>query len=129
METPVLPPPLIEQPERKNNSAAVAAGACGIGSIVLQLLSLGLASVDPSIASICSGVGGFAWIAGIVLGIIGLVQIRRHPDQKGKAWAITGIALGILRICIVVIMLLLLVPIGPVIGQVSTQISSTLIAP
>jgi ABC-type antimicrobial peptide transport system permease subunit len=129
METPVPPPLPVEQPERRNNAAAVAAGACGIGSIVAQLLSLGLASVDPSITSICSAAGGIAWIAGIVLGIVGLVQICRHPDQKGKAWAIIGIVLGILRICIGVIMILLLVPIGPVIGQVSTQISSTLIAP
>ena len=129
METPVPPTPPIEQADRKNNGAAVAAGAFGIGSIVIQLLSLGLATVDPSITSICSAAGGIAWLAGIVLGIVGLVQIRRHPDQKGKAWAITGIVLGILRICIGVITILLLVPVGPVIGQVSTQISSTLIAP
>jgi len=127
METPVPPSPPIEQPERKNNSAAVAAGVCGIGSFVAQLLGLGLAAIDPSITSICSGVGGMAWIAGIVLGILGLVQIRRHPNQKGKAWAITGIVLGILRICFVVISVLLLA--GPSIDIVSTRISATLTAP
>jgi hypothetical protein len=129
METPVPSLTPLEPSLRKNNSMAVAAGACGIGSIVLQLLGLGLAAaVDPSAASICNGIGGFAWLAGIVLGIVGLVQIRRHPGQKGIAWAITGIVLGILRICIVVVVTLLLIP-GSVIGTVSTQISSTLIAP
>jgi Ca2+/Na+ antiporter len=127
METPVPPPLPIEQRDRGNNGAAVAAGVCGIGSIVAQLLGLWLASVDPSITSICSAVGGIAWIAGIVLGIVGLVQIRRHPNQKGKAWAITGIVLGILRICIVVVSVLLLT--GPSIDIVSTRISATLTAP
>jgi hypothetical protein len=94
---------------------------------VVQLLGLGLASVDPSIASLCNGISGFAWLAGIVLGIIGLVQISRHPGQKGKGWAIPGIVLGILRVCIVTSSVLFLV--NPVIGTVSTKISSTLIAP
>jgi len=129
METPLSPLPPTEQPDHKNNNTAVAAGVCGIGSIVAQLLGLGLASVEPSFAGICNGLGGLAWLAGIVLGIVGLIQIGRHPGQKGRGWAITGIVLGVLRICIVVVMTLLLVPVGPVVGTVSTKISSTLLAP
>lgn len=127
MDTTVPPPLPSEQTDRKNNGAAVAAGACGIGSIAAQLLGLGLAAVDPSLTSMCSAVGGIAWIAGIVLGIVGLVQIRRHPNQKGKAWAITGIGLGILRICIVVVSLLLLTV--PSLDIISTRISATLTTP
>ena len=127
METPLSPLPPIEQPEQKNNSVALAAGACGIGSIGAQLLGFGLAVIDPSIVSICNGIGGIAWLAGIVLGIVGLIQISRHPGQKGRGWAITGIGMGILRICIVTVTSLLIL--SPVIGTVSTKISSTLIAP
>ena len=127
METPLAPLPPVEPPVHVNNRLAVAAGACGIGSIVAQLLGLGLAAVDSSILSICYGIGGLAWLLGIVLGIAGLVQISRHPNQKGKGWAITGIGLGILRICIVVVSVLFLA--GPSISTVSTRISATLTAP
>jgi len=127
METPLSPLPPVEQPEQKNNRVALAAGACGIGSIVAQLLGFGLATIDRSIQSLCNGIGGIAWLAGIVLGIIGLIQISRHPGQKGRGWAITGIGMGILRICIGTVVSLLLL--SPVIGTVSTKISSTLIAP
>jgi hypothetical protein len=129
MEPPLAPPPSIEKPEQKNNSTALAAGACGIGSIVAQLLGSGLAAIDPSIAGICNGIGGIAWLAGIILGIIGLIQISRNPGQKGKGWAIAGIGIGILRICIIVVMTLSLIPINPFVGQISTKISSTLTAP
>jgi hypothetical protein len=128
METPLSPLPPVKQPIQVNNSLAVAAGICGIASIVMQLIGLGLAAAfDPTIASICNGIGGFAWLAGIILGIVGLVQIRRHPGQKGKGWAITGISLGILRICIVVVTILLLTV--PSVNTISTKISSTLQAP
>ena len=127
METPVTPPPPIEQPEQTNNRVALAAGACGIGSIVAQLLGFGVAAIDPSIVGLCNGIGGIAWLAGIILGIVGLIQISRHPGQKGRGWAITGIGMGILRICIVTVTSLLIL--NPVIGIVSTKISSTLIAP
>src|SRR5512137_360561 len=127
MEAPVLPNPSIEKISQKTNQFAIAAGACGIGSFVLQLIGLGLGSLNSSISSICNGISGWAWIAGIVLGIIGLVQIRRHPEQKGKGWAITGIGLGVLRICIVTVTSLLLVT--PIIGTVSTRISTTLSVP
>jgi hypothetical protein len=128
MEAPLPPLPPAEKPIPVNNSLAVAAGVCGIVSIVMQLIGLGLAAAfDPSIESICNGIGGFAWLAGIILGIVGLVQIRRHPGQKGKGWAITGISLGILRICIVVVTILLLTV--PSVNTISTKISSTLQAP
>ena len=108
MEAPSSPQQPGDQPVRVNNRSAVAAGICGIASIVAQVLSLGLAGGDQPLASLCSGIGGLAWMAGIVLGIIGLVQIRRRPGQKGKGWALTGIGLGLLRICIVTILLLTL---------------------
>ena len=127
MEAPLPPNPLMEQPVKKNNGNAIAAAACGIGSIAAQGIGLGLAGGDQTITSLCNGIGGLAWIAGIILGIIGLVQIRRHPEQKGKGWAFTGIGLGILRICIVVVATLLLVT--PVIGTVSTRLSATLTIP
>jgi hypothetical protein len=122
METPLSPTPPAEPSVRVNNNLAVAAGICGIGSIVTQLLGLGLATVDPSTANICIGIAGWAWLAGIVLGIVGLVQIKRHPGQKGKGWAITGIVLGILRICIVAVSVLFLA--GPSIGTIATKIGA-----
>jgi hypothetical protein len=124
MEMPGSPLPPIELIERKNNNVAVAAGVCGIGSIVLQLIGYGLAAAKLSGASLCSGLAGWAWFAGIVLGIIGLVQIRRHPEQKGKAWAMIGIGIGFLRICIIMIIVLLIPVVN--IGAISTKISATL---
>lgn len=97
----------MEQPIRVNNRSAVAAGVCGIGSILAQLLGLALGAANQSTLSLCNGIGGLAWIAGIVFGILGLVQIRRHPGQKGTGWALAGIGLGLLRVCIVTVLLLI----------------------
>ncbi len=127
MEAPLPPNPQMEQSAKKNNSNAIAAAACGIGSIAAQVIGLGLAGGDQTITSLCNGIGGLAWIAGIVLGIVGLVQIKRHPGQKGKGWAITGIVLGILRICIVTGSVLFLA--GPSIGTIATKISATMTVP
>ncbi|MGA2490790.1 MAG: DUF4190 domain-containing protein [Anaerolineales bacterium] len=128
METPLPSPPPLELPDRKNNRAAKAAGACAIGSIMLHLIGLGLSASEPSLSGICGWIDMLACLAGIILGIIGLVQIQHHPGQRSKGWAITGIVIGVLRIFIIPVfsVLSLLVP---TIGDISMKINGTLTAP
>ncbi len=126
MEMPATPLP--EQPVRRNNGPAIAAGWSGIGSVVIFLIGFGVSFAFPGVQSFCLGIGGLACLAGFILGIIGLVQIKRHLDQKGKGWAITGIVIGAFFVCaapVFAIMLLL----GPTVGNVFSGINGTLIAP
>ena len=128
METPL--PHLPEQSGQKNNGLAVAAGWLGIGSIVMYLIGLGISFVLPQAQVICQGTGGLAGLVGIILGIIGLVQINKNPGQKGKGWAITGIVIGGLVICIApVLVITTLALLGPAIGNVFSKINGTLVAP
>jgi len=56
---------------------------------------LGLASLPMLL--LC-GTGVFVAIAGIVVSIVGLVQVSRHRDQEGRGLAVTGLVLSILAL-------------------------------
>jgi hypothetical protein len=128
METPL--PPLPDQPVQKNNGLALAAGWLGIGSIVMFLLGLGIGFVYPQVTFVCQTVAVLACLTGIILGIVGLVQIKNNPGQKGKGMAITGIVIGGLVVCAApVIVITTLLILGPVIGNVFSKINSNLVVP
>jgi hypothetical protein len=132
METPL--PPLNEQPVVKNNSLAIAAGWCGIGSVAVSLLSILIVAIAKAPAlTICCGVAWLAALVGLVLGIVALVQMKNNPGQKGKGMAITGIVIGGLALLMACIAPFLIVPVlallGPVIGNTFSKINSNLIVP
>jgi hypothetical protein len=120
-------------PVSKNNTLALTAGIMGLGSIVLSLLGLLLNLLLPGVGILlCCGVAILVNLAALVLGIVGLVQIKNHPGQAGKGWAIVGIVFGglsILSICLFPIFsVAILTLMGPIIGNVFTKINSTLVA-
>jgi hypothetical protein len=47
------------------------------------------------------GVGVFMAIAGLIVSIIGLVELRKHRDQQGRGLAIAGISCSLLTLLIV----------------------------
>ena len=57
-------------------------------------LGLGIASL-PLLAC---GLGAFLAVAGIVAGIVGLVQVGHHRDQPGRGMAITGVILSVISL-------------------------------
>ena len=90
-------------PARPTNGVALAAMICGIAGIVLSPITFFLF------------VTGLISVAAIVLGHVGLSQLKRRPELGGKGMAITGlilgyvpIALGILSVVIMVVSTLLL---------------------
>jgi hypothetical protein len=132
METPL--PPVSDQPAVKNNSLAIAAGSCGLGSVVLALIGLLSNLLIPGVGlAICCGVGLLAALVGLVLGIIALVQLKNNPGQKGKVWAIIGVVLGgiaVILLCLSPILVTsILALLGPVIGNTFSKINSSLVAP
>jgi hypothetical protein len=71
-----------------------------------------------AIASLVASIGGFpllfacytgvgAWIAGIVLGIIALNQVK-HTNQEGRGLAIAGIAVGVVGLVLAALAAILL---------------------
>ena len=125
-----------ELADRKNNPLALAAGLLGIGSIVVALVGL-LGFLAPAFLSIalaiCCGLAFLMDLVALVLGIIGLVQLKNHPEQKGKGWAITGIVFGGLAIILLclspVLVTSILLILGPIVGNVFTEINNTLVVP
>ena len=126
-QTPSIPE---QTTPMRSNRLAVIAGWLGIGSVAFFLIGLAIAFASPAstFRTVCMGIAGWAAIIGFILGIVGLIQIRRNPGQMGKGMAITGIVIGALFLCVGPILISLLL-ITPVVGTVSTQISSTLVAP
>lgn len=52
---------------------------------------------------ICGGAGLFLALAGLVVSVIGLVQVQRKREQSGRGLAIAGIVTSLLTLLIVVI--------------------------
>jgi hypothetical protein len=129
METPLLP---VEPAVRKNNPLALWAGILGLGSIGAALLGLLLNLLLPGIGIIiCCGLALLMNLVALVLGIIGLVQLKSRPEQTGKGWAITGIVFGglsILLICLSPILgTAILALLGPTIGNVFSEVNNGLV--
>jgi len=127
METP-LPP--VEPAIRTNNQMALIAGILGLGSIAVALLGLLVSLVLPAAFLIFCGLGLLMDLVALVLGIIGLVQLKNHPEQKGKGLAITGTVFGGLAVILLclspVLVISILTLLGPVIGNVFSQVNTNL---
>jgi hypothetical protein len=93
-------PALPELEKQEKNGLAVTAGWLGIVGVILYLIGLAITLSSPGFAKFFPTAAMLACMAGLILGIIGLVQIRRNPAQKGKGWAITGIVIGVVLLCI-----------------------------
>jgi hypothetical protein len=128
METP-LPP--VEPAISKNNQMALIAGILGLGSIAVALLGLLVSLVLPAAFLIFCGLGLLMDLVALVLGIIGLVQLKNHPEQKGKGLAITGTVFGGLAVILLclspVLVISILTLLGPVIGNVFSQVNNNLV--
>jgi hypothetical protein len=126
--------PLPGQPAQANNKLAIAAGSCGLGSVVLSLIGLLSNLLIPGVGlAVCCGIGLLAALVGLVLGIIALVQIKNNPGQKGKVWAIIGVVLGGIAVVLLCLSPVLvtssLLLLGPTIGNVFSKINSSLVTP
>lgn len=117
---PTLPP--VGTTIRKNNALALTSGILGICFVVLAMIGL----VFPFLFLIAVLPG----ILGLIFGIIGLVQLKKHREQAGKGWAIAGIILGALSIVTMCVFLILgvvgLTLLGPQIGDVFSEINNNL---
>ncbi len=136
METP-LPPAVPEPAARKANGLATTAGALGIGAVVIIVVAVIGIFISPAgfalVGTVCAGLSILIGIVALVLGIIGLVQIKNHPGQTGKGMAITSVVIGALSVVLLclspVLVTTTLMLLGPVIGNVFTEINSSLTAP
>lgn len=128
-----LPPPVEARP--KNNTMATISLIAGIVGVLSSCIGPFVVTLFlPVLAVFCVGGGGLLGIASLVTGIIGTSQINKSAGaQKGKGMAIAGIVLGAINILIpcalVVFMPVLLAFLGPVIGDVFSQINSSLVVP
>jgi hypothetical protein len=128
METSI--PPIVDLPQTKTNGLALAAGYCGIGSLAMFLIGFVAILFLPIALFFCQAIAVLACLAGIILGIIALIQINNNPGQKGKGMAITGIVIGIFEICVAPVLIIsILLILGPTIGNVFSKINSNLAVP
>ncbi len=123
-------PPVVSSPPARNK-LGLAAGLLGIGSVAVGLIGLlSNLAIPGFLFLLCSGLGILMDLTGLVLGIVALVQIRKNPGQTGKGWAITGIVFGALAVILLVLSPVLVIAIlallGPAIGNVFSQINSSL---
>ena len=133
---PVVPEPLPPvEAGPKNNTMAIISLVAGIVGILSSCVGPFVVTFFlPILAVFCVGGGGLLGIASLVTGIIGATQIKKSAGaEKGKGMAITGIVLGAINIIIpcalVALMPVLLAILGPVIGDVFSQINSSLVVP
>jgi hypothetical protein len=86
------------------NVLALVAYYCGFGSLIAILggIAIAMATIggrnSPILIFILIGVGGLLALLGIILGILGLTYVGKHPEAKGTGHAITGIIMGSLEI-------------------------------
>jgi len=70
----------------------------------------GLFSCVPLCNCVGLPLGGLSALAAIVLGAIGLVQVKKNPElYRGAAMSITGLCMGIAGIVLMVIMIIVMV--------------------
>jgi hypothetical protein len=127
METPITPiPPAPEfapapAPAAKTNILSIISLVAGI----LGFLSTCL-SIIPILGWFCLGIGGLFGIAALVLGFLGMNQVKKTAE-KGKGMAIAGIVLGGLTILGICVMGILTLAMGPIIGNVFSQVNNNLV--
>lgn len=111
--------------------ACAAAGATSLqetNGLAIASLVLGIISVP---LDFCYGAGLLLAIAAVIMGFVARNQIKQTGGkQKGSGMALAGIltggipaALAIVGLLVIVVLLIL----GPVIGNVFTQINSSLV--
>jgi hypothetical protein len=130
---PAIPPVPPAEPGPKTNVLAITSLATGILGILSACLGTPLVSmVLPVFAFFCLGGGGLLGLVSVITGIIAQNQISTR-NEGGKGLAIGGIISGALTIAalclLIVITFVLLIMMGPVIGNVFSRINSTLQSP
>jgi hypothetical protein len=119
--------------DRKNNMLAMAAGILGLSSLAVSLLGFLASLLLPAAFLVFCGLTLLMNLVALALGIIGLVQLKSHPEQKGKGMAITGIVFGavsLLLLCLLPVLgTALLALLGPTIGNVFSGISNQIVVP
>ena len=100
-QVPSAPPsiaaPSVVPPQVAPVASSERTSGLAIGSLVSGILSLFI---------------GFTFIVAIILGHMGLSEIRRNPGLKGRGMAIAGLVLGYLMPVLIVVSMIVLVTLG-----------------
>lgn len=89
---PSVPPPA------KNSIYAVLSPVNGALAFLGNCLSL-FSSIVPGLPVVCGAISGLFSLGALVTGLVGLYMIKNsHGAQKGKQFAIAGIVLGVLGV-------------------------------
>jgi hypothetical protein len=89
------PQPVFTPPLKKNIYASLSPinGALAFLGNCLNLF----AAIIPGLPIVCGVISGLFSLGALITGLVGLTQINRSQGtQKGRGWAVTGIALGAL---------------------------------
>jgi tetrahydromethanopterin S-methyltransferase subunit C len=123
MTTPIeqVPPMPAPGPSAKTNVLSIISLIVG----VLGLLGVCVAFFIPVAGPICDGLLA---IAAVVTGFIGMSQVGK-TGEKGKGMAIAGLIMGFLALLAACLMGVGTAFLGPVIGNVFSQINSSLSVP
>lgn len=121
MDTPLTP--ISPAPPTKTNILSIISLIAGI----LGFLSMCL-GIIPVLWWFCYGAGGLLSIAALVLGFLGIKQIKK-TGERGRGLAITGIVLGGLTILGVCGMIIFTLTAGPIVGNIFSNINNNLIVP
>ncbi len=121
METPVAPVPPV--PSSKTNVLSIISLVAGI----LGLLGMCLGFL-PIVGWFCSVPGGLFGLTAVVLGVLGINQVKATGD-KGKGMAIAGLILGVLTLLGLCVYVIISIVAGPIIGNVFSQINNSLYVP
>jgi hypothetical protein len=123
MTTPIeqVPPVPAPAPSAKTNVMSIISLIVGI----VGLLGVCVGIFIPVVGPICVGLLA---VAAVVLGFIGMSQVGK-TGEKGKGMAITGLILGFLALLAACLTGIGHAFLGPVIGNVFSQINSSLSVP
>jgi hypothetical protein len=121
MEAPVTP--VAPVPVSKTNILSIISLVGGI----LGLLGMCL-GIIPVIGWFCSVPGGLFGLTAVILGVVGINKIKA-TGEKGKGMAIAGLVLGVLTLLGVCVYVIITIALGPVIGNVFSQINNSLYVP
>jgi uncharacterized membrane protein len=112
-----LPP---ATPSAKTNTMSLISMIAGI----LGLIGV-CVGIIPVLGWICAGLGALLGVVALVLGFIGMNQAKKN-GEKGKGMAIAGLVLGALSLFGILLYGAITAMLGPVIGEVFSQINSNL---